>query len=127
MVHPSALLQALGALFESLWARALPLALIQADVSDVDTSDRPNRDKARLLTLLTTDLPDVVIARQLGRSYRTYQRRPHKLIKPARRLDPLPGRVRAAQLGWIPRPTATDGAVTTLVRSACVSDRPGRD
>src|SRR5256886_483354 len=78
VVHPSALLQALGALFESLWARALPLPLSADD--EVLAADRPSQDQMRLLALLTTGLPDVVIARQLGLSYRTYQRRPDDLM-----------------------------------------------
>jgi DNA-binding CsgD family transcriptional regulator/DNA-binding transcriptional ArsR family regulator len=98
VVHPSALLQALSALFESLWVRALPLPLSH----DGTAGDRPSRDEARLLALLTTGLPDVVIARQLGLSYRTYQRRLHELM---RRLDAatrFQAGARAVMLGWIP-------------------------
>ena len=43
VVHPSALLQALGALFESLWARALPLPLAGEEMA---TEDRASRDEA---------------------------------------------------------------------------------
>ncbi|MEV4640613.1 hypothetical protein AB0J80_25045 [Actinoplanes sp. NPDC049548] len=99
VVHPSALLEALGALFESLWARALPLGL-QAGQTAVDAG--PTRDDRRLLSLLTTGMPDVVIARQLGLSYRTFQRRLRELLV---RLDAetrFQAGVRAAHLGWIP-------------------------
>jgi hypothetical protein len=106
VVHPSALLQALGALFESLWARALPLPL-SADgptiPDELITAYRPSRDETRLLTLLTTGIPDVAIARQLGLSYRTYQRRLRELM---RRLDAatrFQAGVRAVLLGWVPR------------------------
>jgi hypothetical protein len=105
VVHPSALLQALGALFESLWARALPLPLSvdEPTPEELISTDRLSRDETRLLTLLTTGVPDVVIARQLGLSYRTYQRRLRELM---RRLDAstrFQAGVRAVLLGWVPR------------------------
>ncbi|GAB1692332.1 LuxR family transcriptional regulator [Krasilnikovia sp. M28-CT-15] len=99
VVHPSALLEALGALFESLWDRALPLG----SAPEVTTgATGPTRDERRLLTLLTTGLPDEAIARQLGLSYRTFQRRLRRLLV---RLDAetrFQAGVRAAHLGWIP-------------------------
>jgi hypothetical protein len=101
VVHPSALLQALGALFESLWARALPLPLSADD--EVLAADRPSQDQMRLLALLTTGLPDVVIARQLGLSYRTYQRRLHELMTRLGAETRFQAGVRAVLLGWIPR------------------------
>jgi len=101
VVHPSALLRALAALFESLWAHALPLSFpLRTDGSAVDYGPTP--DERRLLALLTTGLPDVVIARQLGLSYRTYQRRLQELM---RRLDAetrFQAGIRAVLLGWIP-------------------------
>jgi hypothetical protein len=100
VVHPSALLQALGALFESLWSRALPLPL---SGEEVVAEDRPSREEARLLALLTTGLPDVVIARQLGLSYRTYQRRLHELMSRLGAETRFQAGVRAVLLGWIPR------------------------
>jgi len=100
VVHPSALLEALGALFESLWARALPLPLPGEELA---TEDRPSREEARLLALLTTGLPDVVIARQLGLSYRTYQRRLRELLSRLGAETRFQAGVRAVLLGWIPR------------------------
>ncbi|BFU45205.1 TrmB family transcriptional regulator [Krasilnikovia sp. MM14-A1004] len=97
VVHPSALLEALGALFESLWDRALPLG-----AAPEITATGPTPDERRLLTLLTTGLPDEAIARQLGLSYRTFQRRLRRLLV---RLDAetrFQAGVRAAHLGWIP-------------------------
>ncbi|WP_412740291.1 TrmB family transcriptional regulator [Krasilnikovia sp. MM14-A1259] len=97
VVHPSALLEALGALFESLWDRALPLGS-----GPEVTVTGPTPDERRLLTLLTTGLPDEAIARQLGLSYRTFQRRLRRLLV---RLDAetrFQAGVRAAHLGWIP-------------------------
>src|SRR5436305_2106552 len=99
VVHPSALLEALGALFESLWARALPLPLPGEELA---TEDRPSREEARLLALLTTGLPDVVIARQLGLSYRTYQRRLRELLSRLGAETRFQAGIRAALLGWVP-------------------------
>src|SRR3989440_9598409 len=45
VVHQSALLEALGALFESLWARALPLPL---SADEPVSEDGPTRDEMRL-------------------------------------------------------------------------------
>jgi hypothetical protein len=101
VVHASALLQALAALFESLWTHALPLSL-QVPTDQPDLGYHPTRDERRLLALLTTGVPDVVIARQLGLSYRTYQRRLQELM---RRLDAetrFQAGMRAVLLGWIP-------------------------
>lgn len=98
VVHPSALLEALGALFESLWARALPLRF-QPD--EQAGGDGPTPDELRLLSLLSTGVPDVVIARQLGLSYRTFQRRLHDLLV---RLDAgtrFQAGARAVLAGWI--------------------------
>lgn len=75
IVHRSALLDSLGALFGRLWDDAVPLSLPgQPASSDVSIAD------ARLLALLATGLPDRSIAKQLGLSYRTYQRRLHRLM-----------------------------------------------
>jgi len=101
VVHPSALLQALAALFQSLWARALPLPLAPRTAPPGDHA-APTPDELRLLTLLTTGVPDLTMARQLGLSYRTFQRRLHRLMT---RLDAetrFQAGVRAALLGWIP-------------------------
>ncbi|MFI6095314.1 helix-turn-helix domain-containing protein [Lentzea sp. NPDC051213] len=75
IVHRSALLDSLGALFSRLWEDAVPLTLPgQPASNEVSIGD------ARLLALLATGLPDRSIAKQLGLSYRTYQRRLHRLM-----------------------------------------------
>src|SRR5262249_35503602 len=100
VVHPSALLEALGALFESLWARALPLPLRW---DEVVSDDGPTTDEMRLLALLVTGVPDVVIARQLGLSYRTFQRRLRELMGRLGAETRFQAGIRAVQLGWVPR------------------------
>jgi len=75
VVHPSALLDALVKLFEGLWQRALPLH------SPASAHEhRPAVDQQRLITLLLSGLTDEAIARQLGLSHRTVQRRVAKLM-----------------------------------------------
>jgi DNA-binding CsgD family transcriptional regulator len=72
VVHPSALLDALIKLFEGLWQRAVPMR------SPLDLSARSQRsiaDAQRLVTLLLSGVTDAAIARQLGLSHRTVQRR----------------------------------------------------
>ncbi|MBW1596852.1 helix-turn-helix domain-containing protein [Streptomyces sp. JJ38] len=75
VVHASGLLDALSSFFEVLWAQALPLSDFLAD--DEGDGDGPGLpcDDTRLLALLATGLTDQVMARQLGVSHRTFQRR----------------------------------------------------
>jgi Homeodomain-like domain-containing protein len=68
IVHPSALLDALVKLFEGMWQRALPL-------HPPGEEQRTGVDQQRLITLLLSGLTDEAIARQLGLSHRTVQRR----------------------------------------------------
>jgi len=68
VVHPSALLDALVKLFEGMWLRALPL---HPPIEE----QRTGVDQQRLITLLLSGLTDEAIARQLGLSHRTVQRR----------------------------------------------------
>jgi DNA-binding CsgD family transcriptional regulator len=72
IVHPSALLDALGALFESVWQRSLPLAAFRAGAS-TDTTALSDEQR-RLLLLLAAGYTDEAIARKLDRGYRTVQR-----------------------------------------------------
>ncbi|WP_340558543.1 ArsR family transcriptional regulator [Streptomyces sp. GSL17-111] len=74
VVHASGLLEALCAFFEVLWERALPLSDFLSDARHPAADGLPP-DDARLLALLATGLTDQVMARQLGISHRTFQRR----------------------------------------------------
>ncbi|WP_161962428.1 helix-turn-helix domain-containing protein [Nocardioides speluncae] len=75
IVHPCGLLDALHALFETLWIRAVPL-----------TRDRPLLAEHELVVddhlirLLAAGLTDQAIARQLDIGYRTAQRRIQSLM-----------------------------------------------
>ncbi|HEX4818004.1 MAG TPA: helix-turn-helix domain-containing protein [Nonomuraea sp.] len=70
VVHPSALLNALRGLFETLWRTSVPLPLS----TDGLAGDREAPD-AEVLALLAAGMKDDAIARQLGLSPRTVQRR----------------------------------------------------
>ncbi len=79
IVHPSALLDALSALFESVWQSALPLAAFQADqpIGAIQLSSR----QQRLLQLLASGCTDETIARHVQSSYRTVQRQISSLME----------------------------------------------
>ncbi|MEU5694915.1 helix-turn-helix domain-containing protein [Actinosynnema sp. NPDC020468] len=94
VVRPCTLLDALGVLFESLWRQGFPLAMPSGSVlSTVDS---------RLLALLTTGMPDRSIAKQLGLSYRTYQRRLRVLMDELGAQTRFQAGLRAAARGWVP-------------------------
>lgn len=73
VVHKSALLDAMAALFETLWELAMPLHFFTGP--DAQAPDRSSPDEQRILAMLTAGIQDEVIARELGMSERTYQRR----------------------------------------------------
>ncbi|MCE7011909.1 TrmB family transcriptional regulator [Kibdelosporangium philippinense] len=82
LVHPSGLLDALIALFETLWRSATPILLGASGELDEDhAADEPTAGDMRLISLLLAGLTDQSIAAQLGLSTRTVQRRLHDLIK----------------------------------------------
>ncbi|MFI7614032.1 helix-turn-helix domain-containing protein [Nonomuraea terrae] len=72
VVHPSALLDALVGLFETLWRAAVPLRLTS---EDLEPETWPQAPDTEVLALLAGGMKDDAIARQLGLSPRTVQRR----------------------------------------------------
>ncbi|WP_018686918.1 helix-turn-helix domain-containing protein [Actinokineospora enzanensis] len=96
VVWPSTLLDALAALFECLWLRALPLGLVGHTA--LSTTD------LRLLALLTTGIPDRSIAKQLDLSYRTFQRRLSDLMTVLGARTRFQAGLLAAARGWIRAP-----------------------
>lgn len=98
VVHRSALLDALMALFETLWQLALPLELATADPSLLDN---PSAEERRMLAALTAGLPDEAIARQLGLSDRTYQRRMHDLMERVHAQTRFQLARQAIRRGWL--------------------------
>lgn len=89
LVHASGLLDALIALFDTLWSRAYPLWTDGTTVA----GDGLEALDTRILTLLLAGLTDQAIAGQLDTSLRTVQRRIHALMLRA-------GADTRIQLGW---------------------------
>lgn len=121
LVHPSGLLEALCEFFEVLWAGALPLSDYLAD-RPTGAADGPSGDDARLLALLTTGLTDQVMARQLGISHRTFQRRLRDLMSRLGATTRFQLGLRAARQGWII--AGEDGGAGGLAGHGAVGSRP---
>lgn len=114
VVHASGLLRALVALFETLWSTALPLSEYLdrgPSVVGAPAPGTPTTEEARLLALLTTGVTDQVMARQLGVSYRTFQRRLQSLMHRHGATTRFQLGLRAARMGWLDQATreGTDG------------------
>ncbi|UNS96710.1 helix-turn-helix transcriptional regulator [Streptomyces tubbatahanensis] len=108
VVHPSGLLEVLCEFFEVLWGRALPISEYLAGRRP-GAPDGPSHEEARLLALLTTGMTDQVMARQLGISYRTFQRRLHGLMERLGATTRFQLGMRAASLGWVPQTPSAAG------------------
>ncbi|MFJ6561233.1 helix-turn-helix domain-containing protein [Streptomyces sp. NPDC091412] len=102
LVRPGALLDALIAFFESLWAGASPLVLTEDGLVGAAVSDRtPPPEDLLLLSLLLTGLTDTAIAGQLGTSLRTVQRRIRDLIEFAGVRTRMQLAWEASRRGWL--------------------------
>jgi hypothetical protein len=119
VIHPSALLDALVTLFEAEWARAVPVradsagaaadpvADPEADPTDpaaapgADGQPLPDADTRRLLALLATGLTDEGIARSLGWSFRTTQRRLQRLMRDLDATTRFQAGMAARSRGWL--------------------------
>ncbi|GLZ81942.1 transcriptional regulator [Actinorhabdospora filicis] len=100
VVYPSALLEALAALFEQLWERALPLPL-PGRVTAGRSPREPTEAELQLLSLLTAGLPDDRIAGHLGVSPRTLQRRIRALLDRLGARTRFQAGIRATLIGWV--------------------------
>lgn len=97
VVNPSALLDALSALFESLWRIALPLDLAVGGA----TVEKPSEEERQILASLTAGLPDAAVARELGLSNRTYHRRLHDMMERLGARTRFQLARQAARRGWL--------------------------
>jgi DNA-binding CsgD family transcriptional regulator len=79
VIRATSLLAALGALFEHEWSRAVPL--VAGPRRSPDQLDQPDEKTRALLSLLAGGLTDEAVARALGWSARTTQRRIAALLK----------------------------------------------
>jgi AraC-like DNA-binding protein len=75
IVHDSVLCDALSALFEMYWERAIPLEVRDGSAHLPDPRDAPTPEERDLLPLLAAGLTDRAIAAELGCSERTVRRR----------------------------------------------------
>ncbi|GAA4524471.1 helix-turn-helix domain-containing protein [Amycolatopsis samaneae] len=107
VVHPCSLLDALATLFDYLWDHAMPLRLPDSAERGART---PAFEDTRLLALLTTGMPDRSIAKQLGLSYRTFQRRLRDLMTTLGADTRFQAGLQAAARGWVPLPGFPDPA-----------------
>ncbi|WP_433335381.1 LuxR C-terminal-related transcriptional regulator [Spirillospora sp. CA-294931] len=97
VVHPSSLLDALITLFESLWERAAPFAVLPPK----EAPDAPPEEDRRLIELLAMGLKDDAIARQLGLSTRTMRRRMKRLMDELGVRNRFQAGHTAAKRGWL--------------------------
>ncbi|MGW3737191.1 helix-turn-helix domain-containing protein [Streptomyces sp. NPDC005148] len=98
VLRRSAILDALAALFEALWAVAQPLRLDGVESEDPHALSAEDQ---LLVSLLTAGLPDEAIARQAGVSHRTLQRRLHALMERADANTRFQLGIYAAAHGWV--------------------------
>jgi sugar-specific transcriptional regulator TrmB/DNA-binding CsgD family transcriptional regulator len=104
LLHPSTLLAALAALFETTWKHAPPLFLPPRHQPPHDsTTDATDSD---LLLLLSAGLSDYAIARHLGCSPRTLQRRISALYTQLGSTTRFQAGVMARDKGWIGQASA---------------------
>lgn len=105
VVHPSGLLDALVALFESVWARAVPLRLSGGpNASPVVEDAVPGAIEPldlKILALLFAGLTDKAVATQLDISMRTVARRVRHLMDLAGVQTRLQLGRHAALVGWV--------------------------
>lgn len=103
IVHPSGLLTALSALFETLWRVSLPLALDDtgACARPAAPGEQPSDAERHILALLTTGVPDDAIARELGLSERTFRRRVQNLMERLGARTRFQLARQAARRGWL--------------------------
>ena len=99
LVRPSALLDALSALFETLWQQAQPY-VPDGLLSAGEVDGGPTEDERRILSLLAVGLSDDAIARQLGIGLRTVQRRVQALLVRLGAGSRFQAGVLAADRGW---------------------------
>ncbi|MER6780792.1 MULTISPECIES: helix-turn-helix domain-containing protein [unclassified Streptomyces] len=104
LLHRSGLLNALDALFETVWRSAHPLELSGTDGAADTTVERgpegPTDLDRRILALLLAGLTDQAVATQLGVSPRTLQRRLRHLMDMARVRTRMQLGGHAVRNGW---------------------------
>lgn len=108
VVHPSAVLDALIALFEREWQHGTPLrgpsSVPGPDAAGrraTAASDGPDNSARTLLALLAAGVTDEGVARSLGISVRTVQRRVHELMEELGVRTRFQAGMAAKERGWV--------------------------
>lgn len=101
LLHPSPLLDALYSLFETCWARAVPIKAWKVVPDASRDESEPSESDRKLVALLAAGVTDQVIAQQLGISQRTVERRIKRLMDLLDVRTRFHAGARAASRGWI--------------------------
>lgn len=104
-VHQSSLLDTLVAHFEVIWRRATPLKIGEEEVG---RRAEPKAARRTLVNLMAAGLQDRAIARQLGISPRTFDRRLQESMKELEAKTRFQAGVNAVVSGWIQPGDASD-------------------
>jgi DNA-binding CsgD family transcriptional regulator len=97
VIHSSSLLDTLSALFEAIWATAVPIRFGDEDTGAAGAED----DQRMLLGLLAVGLTDEAIGRQLGWHPRTVQRHVRRLMTELGAQTRFQAGLQAARRGWL--------------------------
>jgi DNA-binding CsgD family transcriptional regulator len=101
VVHDSVLLDALSALFEMYWERAVPLHTSQERQDHMAGHDSPSETERALLSLLAAGQTDQSIAQSLGWHERTAHRRLREMIKRLDSATRFQAGYQAVRRGWL--------------------------
>ncbi|TWD74709.1 sugar-specific transcriptional regulator TrmB [Kribbella amoyensis] len=99
LVHPCSLLDALVALFETVWSRASPLSVTDSDGLSAEAA--MSADDRHLLSLLVAGLTDEAAGARLGISRRTVARRVQLLMEQTNSRSRLQLGWHARERGWL--------------------------
>jgi DNA-binding CsgD family transcriptional regulator/sugar-specific transcriptional regulator TrmB len=97
-VHPSALLDDLCLLFDTLWRFSVPL---HAKDDEPGAADRPTEDEAEILGLFAAGMTDEAIARHLSISTRTVQRHLRAIMDRLGAHTRFQAGLRASRRNWL--------------------------
>jgi DNA-binding CsgD family transcriptional regulator len=111
LIHPSAMLDALLALFEHVWDSAVALHMVDGGEVSGATDGALSTEDKQLLSLLLAGLTDEAIAAHFRISVRTVQRKVHALMEMAGVRTRMQLAWEAARQDWLPAPTAGPTAV----------------
>jgi DNA-binding NarL/FixJ family response regulator/DNA-binding MarR family transcriptional regulator len=98
VIHSSSLLDTLSALFEAIWATAVPIRFSDDEQAAAQEDDDQRR---MLLGLLAVGLTDEAIGRQLGWHPRTVQRHVRRLMSELGAQTRFQAGLQAARHGWL--------------------------